>query len=255
MNIYALKLTRLDTIRPCVVSCEGYAIKGGVITVQRDYLYNYAFLIQKDNKNILIDCGLKELEVMNKPTIEAFNGCMVWSKEEGDDIANRLGEKGLSVEDIDYLILTHFHYDHASNADLFKNAKIIFHETAWNNAEKADFDLGPFYANDSLKYIQNRWENVICVKDNEEFLDGISMKYVGGHDNGCSAVVVKSGAGVIVFTSDAIQVYENLEKPVGVCSNLEEFINAASWVKQIADIVIPSHDPRILEKYPHGKIL
>ncbi|MGC8571416.1 MAG: MBL fold metallo-hydrolase [Caldivirga sp.] len=39
-----------------------------------------------------------------------------------------LSRRGLKVNDIDYVVLTHLHYDHAINALIFKNTRVILSE-------------------------------------------------------------------------------------------------------------------------------
>jgi glyoxylase-like metal-dependent hydrolase (beta-lactamase superfamily II) len=255
VEIKALKVAELDTIRPMVVNFQGFSKEQDQIRVKEDKLYNYAFLVKKDGKNILVDNGLKDVLIMNKPTLEIFKGAMRWKVEQQDNILERLKNEGIGPEDIDYVILTHFHYDHCSNTDLFPNAKIIFHKKAWINVICSEFPLGPFYPKDILAYIVKEWDRVMVLEDDQDILNGISLHWLGGHDHGCTAVVIKTHEGKVILTSDAIQVYENLEEPVGVNYNLDECYRAMTWVKENGEIIIPSHDPKILIKYTDGKII
>ncbi|WP_291999228.1 MBL fold metallo-hydrolase [Caldivirga sp.] len=43
-------------------------------------------------------------------------------------LLNALSRRGLKVNDINYVVLTHLHYDHAINALIFKNARVILSE-------------------------------------------------------------------------------------------------------------------------------
>ena len=38
-----------------------------------------------------------------------------------------LESRGLGVDDIDTVILTHLHWDHCQNVDLFRNARVLVH--------------------------------------------------------------------------------------------------------------------------------
>jgi len=61
------------------------------------------YLIQLQNNNILIDTS---------------------SRENSLELLNFLNKVDLKAEDIDTIILTHAHYDHVENIDIFPNAKV-----------------------------------------------------------------------------------------------------------------------------------
>lgn len=61
------------------------------------------YLLQSQNKNILIDTS---------------------SKENENELIQELKNLNLKPENIDIIILTHAHYDHVENIKLFENAKI-----------------------------------------------------------------------------------------------------------------------------------
>ena len=73
---------------------------------QRDFKQSGStvYLIKIDDKNILIDSS---------------------SEENKQELIDDLNELNLKPENIDTLILTHDHWDHIGNNDLFTNAKII----------------------------------------------------------------------------------------------------------------------------------
>ena len=51
--------------------------------------------------------------------------------------------------------------------------------------------------------------------------------------------------------------YKNIEEniPIGLIQNLEEVLSAMERIKKNGGIIIPSHDPEILKRFPGGKIL
>jgi glyoxylase-like metal-dependent hydrolase (beta-lactamase superfamily II) len=61
------------------------------------------YLIQLNNKNILIDTS---------------------SKINQTELIQNLNELEIKIKDVDIIILTHLHWDHKENIDLFKNSKI-----------------------------------------------------------------------------------------------------------------------------------
>src|SRR5579872_410887 len=51
-----------------------------------------------------------------------------------DLLFEKLKTRGLSLEDIDYVFITHHHLDHAMNVGLFPNAKVIDEEAVYTQA-------------------------------------------------------------------------------------------------------------------------
>lgn len=88
-------------------------IHNSILTDEGTFLSHHTSavsLVQSDGKNILIDCGSR--------------GAFPLLKE-------KLSEYNITPNDIDILILTHFHLDHAFNMALFQNAQIIGWSHKW----------------------------------------------------------------------------------------------------------------------------
>lgn len=79
-------------------------IKPNVFQLSFQAFGSTVYLIKLKNKNILIDTS---------------------SKENKEELIKNLNQLNLKPENINILILTHSHYDHIENKNLFKNAKII----------------------------------------------------------------------------------------------------------------------------------
>ena len=85
----------------------------------------------KLDKNILIDTG---------------------SKANKSELSEDLNELDLKTEDVDIIILTHSHYDHNGNVDLFSNAKIYDNENISELDNKFRFKIikTPGHTKDSI---------------------------------------------------------------------------------------------------------
>lgn len=51
-------------------------------------------------------------------------------------IRAKLAEQGLTPADIDYVFLTHAHWDHSQNIDMFPNAKVLITPAFMNTGSK-----------------------------------------------------------------------------------------------------------------------
>jgi hypothetical protein len=57
-----------------------------------------------------------------------------------------------------------------------------------------------------------------------------------------------------VITSDTVFLYRNIEEnvPVGYFYNLEECYDAMETIRNVADVILPTHDPEVLVRHPGG---
>jgi N-acyl homoserine lactone hydrolase len=145
---------------------------------------------------------------------------------------------GVEPEDIDTVILTHLHWDHASNNHLFPNAK--FYVQA---AEYADLNA-PGVEPDVVG--KTKYE---LIDGDAELMDGISVVLAPGHSPGMQCVVINTANGKQMITGDLIPMYENWEKsPKEPNSNFYDYETIAASVKKVenvCDIILPGHEAKV----------
>ena len=89
---------------------------------KRIWLPIWAFLVQGNNHNILVDTGLDENELFIPAGFTEETGS-------GTSFDSRLsGKENLTAEDIDIVINTHLHDDHCGNNALFSKAIFYAHK-------------------------------------------------------------------------------------------------------------------------------
>jgi len=79
------------------------------------------FLITHPKGNLLYDCG-QPLSAIGDERRPPFDRDFVSLMSEGDFAANRLRSSGVPAEDIDYVVISHMHSDHAGGLGSFPNA-------------------------------------------------------------------------------------------------------------------------------------
>jgi N-acyl homoserine lactone hydrolase len=116
-------------------------------------------------------------------------------------VLQALRDRGLTSDDIDYVFLTHAHWDHMLNVDLFPNAKILVHplEREYCKAPKASDYATPKYVTQILESMQLQ---EVC--DGEEIDDGVTVLETPGHSRGSMALLVRSGDGTAAISGDAL---------------------------------------------------
>ena len=223
----------------------------------------FLFVLRGDDGQImLIDTGIRDVNEI-QPLVVAGVG------EQGRfrmDMATQnipllLRKHGIDPAQVQYVFITHLHYDHCSNLQLFPNARYVVSRTGWHlTLDPPHPNLVPdgLFPRDVIAYLAGEARQRLILADDEapEVVPGIGAFYVGGHTMCSQAFTVRTRRGLAVFPGDTIFYYENLEKdhPIGLAVNIVQCYQAMRRVRAMADIVVPPHDPRLLETYPDGMV-
>src|SRR5690348_1820125 len=153
---------------------------------------------------------------------------------EEEYLDSRLKQLGVAPGDIDYVVLSHLHFDHAGNLKLFAetNARLVC--SAKEKEWAFGFD-GPFNG----AHLKAVYEDLTfeTVDGDAEFLPGVSFIQTPGHTPGSMSMRVDlPESGTMIFTADAVYMGESyrseehtseLQSPVHlVCRLLLEKKNA-----------------------------
>jgi N-acyl homoserine lactone hydrolase len=178
---------------------------------------------------------------------------------EGKAIHEQLAAMGIKPEELDYVMLSHLHSDHADGLKHVQNAKkIMVSEDEWIGAKE-----------DPKRYVKKEWEgvNVDTFKFSKTgigpkkcsfdlFGDGtVVFVHTPGHSVGLAATIIKNKEKFVLLTSDvgyAKKSWERLIMP-GVRVNKKDVMESLKWVQQQAQSpncveAIANHDADIV---PH----
>jgi len=171
-----------------------------------------------------------------------------------------IGVDPAKVEDV---VISHMHYDHAGNEDLFPNAR--FHlqdrEMAFCTGRcmcHADVRRS-FEADDVAEMVKRLFAGRVQFHDGtDEIAPGITVHHVGGHTAGLQFMRVKTRRGWVVLASDASHFYANFEqmRAYATVLNVGDMLEGFTMLKRLASSpkhVIPGHDPLVLRRYPAPK--
>ncbi len=166
---------------------------------------------------------------------------------------------GVRPADIHDVIITHMHYDHAGNHELFPRARyhIQDREMAFCTGRCMCHSTlrHPFEVHDVQSMVGKLFEGRIVFHDgNSEITPGLSVHWVGGHSGGLQIVRVLTRRGWIVLAGDASHYYQNFQqrRPFPIVANTIEMLEAFDTMLALAEAnenVIPGHDPEILVKF------
>ena len=112
-----------------------------------------------------------------------------------------LAQAQVREEDVGMIILTHAHWDHCQNIDMFPNAKILMHPRELEYAtspRKGDLATARYFQ----ATLQGR--DVEEVVEGAEIEAGISILSTPGHTRGHISVVVETSSGLVAVSGDAL---------------------------------------------------
>ncbi len=215
------------------------------------------WLVQGDGKNIIVDTGLGDQEWCIKYHHP------IHQTEEMHPV-NALAREGLTVDDIDFVINTHLHWDHCFNNHLFKDKKIYVQKKELEFAANAIPPQYQYYECEEIGMIpsyKKAFDSLVPVEGDMNLCDGIDLVLIPSHTPGSQGVLVNTTAGKYFIAGDAIGTYENWEGKDDYCHstlpgkhimpaihvNLSDCYSSYEKIESLADYVLPGHDMRVYD--------
>jgi len=165
-----------------------------------------------------------------------------------------------SVKDV---VITHLHYDHVGNFDLFPAATLHLQDVEMHYAtgrhmgeERHRF---AYEVEEVVGMVRRVYEKRVHFHDgDEEIAPGISLHLIGGHTMGMQSVRVATRRGWVVLASDASHFYANMEqtRPFPIVFSVDDMVSGYEKLRSLAASpghVIPGHDPLVMQRYPAVK--
>ncbi len=194
-----------------------------------DFLFLY-YLAEIDGKYILIDTGFRDEKLASD------KGVTLLSIEK--EIEQVFGE----MLHISKVILTHSHWDHVNNLDLYQGVPVVM--------AKETYSILMRQGEDAIKQtLQNA--SLSLVEDSMWIDNKFHFQVIGGHTTDSSVIYFEEAGKKYVITGDECYLCDNAIRniPSGVCADAhknEEFIAKIHHEKWIP---LPFHDKEIMDKY------
>ena len=194
-----------------------------------------SYYIEGNGHKIIVDTG------GTAPDGEKW---MPYERKSNESMEMQLKKIDVDPMDIDTVILTYLHWDHAGNNGLFANAKFYVQRLECADLNQPGVDTAVV---SKTSYIP--------VDGDKELYPGIRLILAPGHSAGMQCVLVSAGQGRYLLTGDLIPLYENWEAdpkiPNGGMYDLEVITESIRKVEKICDHILPGHDNIVFERLCH----
>jgi glyoxylase-like metal-dependent hydrolase (beta-lactamase superfamily II) len=206
---------------------------------------------------ILFDTGCARNAAAEWPP-PAFEAFPVTSYDESHHLDKALQAAGYDVSDIQAVIMSHLHLDHAGGLEHFvgRDVPIYVHEQELREqyyAIATKEDIGAYVPNDL--HWQLNWQAI--SREEVELFDGITVRHMPGHTPGSITVQVDlANSGPFFFTGDLFHVRDLFENglPQGWLNrDSQAWWNSFRWMKHLHQRYKPAamvygHDASVLEE-------
>ena len=207
------------------------------------------YLIAGNGHHVLVDSGAPRPELAEKMSYPRLADARCLDTE--------LEKLGVSCGDIEAVILTHLHWDHCYNLELFPQAKVYVQTTELLHAvNPSAYDRYMYVATpgEGLPGWMTAFAQLVRLNGEAQLFPGIRVFLTPGHSPGQMSVEVSTEDGVYVITSDLIPLYENYESgiPNGIALSFADWYKSYEKLKAMDVKILPGHDPKVLDKNVYG---
>ena len=165
-------------------------------------LQTNCLLLQQGDQRVLVETGCGDKWTQKQRDIFAV---------ESRTVVEALAEKGIQPGDIDDVVLTHLHFDHAGGLTrldqdghataTFPNAHIHVQMQEWEDAKAGRSTMTGTYLHSNLDPVADQ---IVTHEGDSTIMSGIRVMPVPGHTWGQQAVLVETVDGTLCFPGDLL---------------------------------------------------
>lgn len=224
---------------------ELYAIKYGESSFNMKFIYQdmassgettefawLYYLVKYNGKVILFDTGFRNRHESSKWGVTFKN------------IEAEISKLIDGPASVDVVFITHSHFDHIDNLDLYENASIIIAKEECQSALKK-----------APRTVKKRLKQADVIQVTEEYVydDKFCFKVIGGHSTGSSVIYFNDNSNFYVITGDECYFCDNLSslRPIGVYADIHKNTTFIKDAQEKGLIPLTFHDPKIFDTYKH----
>ena len=238
-----------------------YALQNGFMGAQRSLLFYGEFaeartqipitsyVVRTSDAVILYDTGVSPRAVpglIRNDTLARFT--------DDDLLVHRLDRLGLEPKDVDLVVLSHLHYDHAGGAEFFRDSELVVQTDEYAYAQYPASFFAGFYYRKNFDLPGYRWR---LLDGDTELVPGVTVVRSDGHTPGHQSLFVKlPESEPVILAGDCCYTQRHLdtEEPPGVVWDPTRAHHSIQRLKTLARLtggrVFPSHDAEFWATVP-----
>jgi glyoxylase-like metal-dependent hydrolase (beta-lactamase superfamily II) len=213
-------------------------------------------LLVRGEKTMIIDAGIGGK--MDAKSVD------IYGIERPRDLSHSLAGAGLSVEDVDIVLATHLHFDHAGGfttrsasggvEPAFPRARYVVRTAEWEDATNPHERNRASYLAEN--FVPLRDAGVVdFLPDDAEVMPGVRVRRSGGHTMHHQVVMIESGGKTAVFPADMIPTVAHIDEPWIMGYDLYPMDTLAfkrTFIREAIEreyLIFFEHDPEIAAGY------
>lgn len=162
------------------------------------------------------------------------------SNDDREEFLHGLKKLEMDIKDIDIVFISHLHYDHCCNIELFDSADIMVSQQELNyvlTGEYRDND-DPYVPGAVINYFADRFQ---VINDGDLIAKGARVMLLPGHTPGSAGLLLENEK--ILFAGDAVKNAWDFTHaiPPKAIYDKKEGLNSYGRIRKNADMIIPGH--------------
>ena len=205
----------------------------------------YTVFIDHPEEKILFDTACNPNSMgENGRWINQTQKAFPYTADESCYLPNRLEQINVDPSEVDYVVASHLHLDHAGCLEYFTNATVIVHDDELNGTMQTyarNQKAGAYIWADIDAWIKNdlTWKTIKPYEDNLEIVKSVKVLNFGsGHAWGMIGLEVETQElGTLILASDAIYTAESMGdilKPPGILYDSIGWARSVEKIKRLA---------------------
>lgn len=213
-------------------------------------------LVVHGARTMIIDAGLGDKE--------QGRFCDIYGVDRSQHLDQALSKAGLTVSDVDIVLATHLHFDHAGGFTVrdasgkirprFPRARYVVRRGEWEEATHAHVRNRASYLPDNFQPLAEAGV-LELVDDDQTIMPGVRVQRTGGHTRHHQMVWIESGRQRAAYVADLIPTTAHLPDAWGMGYDLYPMDTMAAKQAFVRDalsretLVYFEHDPDVASGY------